>query len=1042
MLSSLLHGIAVWSRGCGLCLLALLTLVPVAFGQTQITTGVIEGSVVDQAGAVVPGVSVEVKNLGTNFVKTLTTSEDGRFVFLQLPPGDYSLTASKQGFATLVQERFPLTVGQAISLSLSMKVSDVEERVTVSAIPTIDTIKTESSTTLNERAVNNLPVLGRKFEDLLTLTPGVSVVQGPDGDEITFAGQRGVFNNISLDGGDYNNGFFGEQAGGQRAAIDIPLEAVQEFQVVATGASAEFGRTAGGVINVITKSGTNEFHGNLFHFQRLRALASNTSDGRPLTGFHREQFGGTIGGPISRDRVFFFGAFEQIRENLTRANLSEQVGQAACPLATPTILANEGLINSNTDCQRLALLNFFRTTRQQEEGLPIQRPIRNSALLGKLDWNLSAANKLAVSYNYDYSRNVNQTFDVSTYGNSANGIEGPSNINVVNINLFSTVSPTRVNEAHFTYSRELRPRSAVESNIPADTAMGFGTTFRFGHPFFLGPNVDELIWRTQAKDNFAIVSGNHTVKFGGEWIHTDNSQVFRGFFQGRYIFDSVTGFLRYASPAALGPGFGPRTSACSDGTYVDASAPCPAGATKTGGPLLLYLQGAGLQGLATDAAGASDIKNEDLALFIQDKWQIRSNFNLNYGVRWEAQIFPDPVVPPSETAYGQFLNNPAFPSDGTLHNQKKMFQPRLGFAWDLFSNGRSVLRGSWGIYNARQNMLTQVGSITTNGVQQQTIFSNTTNIGLGFGPAPVWPGLVTPAPVPAGTFPLFTGVRVFSRDYANPRIYTTNIGYEQELFPNWAMYLDFTWSKGVHLTRFLNMNNGSFPVVLPANADTVVYTGPSSFSPQLGEVMVASSVGKSLYRGFTAGIRKRFSRGFQLEGNYVFSKDLDDDSNERDPFTDRSFNRFDLSRDYALADRDIRHKFNFYTYMELPWSLQANLRLQARSAQPITTNPLGDGSGAPCSPTNSRTRVVAGLDCGRNHLRKDNEFFSFDWRLSRPFRFGDRYALVPIVEMFNTFNNANNINPLVTPGLFNFDGFLRQGVGDPRQVQLALKFNF
>jgi hypothetical protein len=169
---------------------------------------------------------------------------------------------------------------------------------------------------------------------------------------------------------------------------------------------------------------------------------------------------------------------------------------------------------------------------------------------------------------------------------------------------------------------------------------------------------------------------------------------------------------------------------------------------------------------------------------------------------------------------------------------------------------------------------------------------------------------------------------------------------------------------------------------------------------------------------------------------------MDDDSNERDPFTDRSFNRFDFSRDYSLSDRDIRHRFNFFTYMELPWSLQVNLRLQAHTAQSITTNPLGDGSGPPCSESNSRTRVVNGIDCGRNHLRKNNEFFSFDWRLARPFRFGERYVLMPIVEMFNTFNNANNVNPLVTPGLFNFDGFLRQGVGDPRQVQLALKFNF
>ena len=146
-----------------------------------------------------------------------------------------------------------------------MKVSQVQERVTITATPTVDTVKTEASTTINETAVNTTPILGRKFEDLLTLTPGVSVVQGPDGDEITFSGQRGVFNNVSLDGGDYNNGFFGEQLGGQRAAIDIPLDAVKEFQVVATGATAEFGRTAGGIINVISKSGTNDVHGGLFY---------------------------------------------------------------------------------------------------------------------------------------------------------------------------------------------------------------------------------------------------------------------------------------------------------------------------------------------------------------------------------------------------------------------------------------------------------------------------------------------------------------------------------------------------------------------------------------------------------------------------------------------------------------------------------------------------------------------------------------------------------------------------------------------------------
>ena len=992
-----------------LCLLIFFSSAPPAPAQTQITTGVIQGTVQDEAGAVVPGASVEVRNVETNLTKTLTTDEDGRFVFLQLRPGRYTLTAAKGGYATLAQEEFQLTVGQTASLDLRMKVSQVAETVTVSAVQTVDTATTQTATTIEEKTVANLPVLGRKFEDLLTLTPNVSIVQGPDGDEITFAGQRGVFNNISLDGGDYNNGFFGEQAGGQRAAIDIPLDAVKEFQVVATGATAEFGRTAGGVVNVITKSGTNDFHGSVFHFQRLEGLTANTSDGKSLTDFHREQFGANVGGPIKRDKAFFFVAYEQIFENLTRANLSEQIGGTPCGVAAPTVVANEALINANADCQRLALLNFFRATRQQEEGLPIKRPIRNSAILGKVDVDLNTSNRLTLSHNFDYSKNENQTFDVATYGNSANGIEGPSKINVFNANLFSTVSPTKVNEFHFTYAREERPRAAVDSNIPADTAMGFATTFRFGNPFFIAPNVDETFWRTQIKDNFSVVSGSHTVKFGGEWVHSLNSQIFRGFFRGRYIFDSVTGFLRYASAPAAG-GFGPSTVGCSNGTYVTAPATCPAGTTATGGPLLLYLQGAGRTGPATDAAGFSEISNEDFALFAQDKWQVRPDFTLTYGLRWEAQIFPEPVTPPEETAYGLFLNDPRFPSDGRLPSPKKMFQPRVGFAWDIGGSGKSVLRGNYGIYSARQNMLTQVGSITANGVQQQTIFLNTPIISSGV-PGPVWPGVVTPgaSSCTAGgrtnPFPCFSGVRVFSRDYANPRIYTANVAFEQELARDISMYLDFTHAKGVHLTRFLD------------------YARTGEFAPFLGETMVASAVGKSLYRAFTVGARKRFSRGYGFEANYSFSKDMDDDSNERDPFTDRAFNFFDLQQDYALSDRDIRHRFNFYTNAELPAGFEANARVQARGAQPKSPN-------------------CAFRCADRNTLRKNNEFFSFDWRLQRPFRFGERIALVPIFEMFNTFNTVNSIDPTIASALFNFDGFLRQGVGEPRVVQLAIKFIF
>jgi Carboxypeptidase regulatory-like domain/TonB-dependent Receptor Plug Domain len=993
----------------------------------QITTATIQGTVTDATGASLPGVTVEARNVDTNLARTVASDAEGRYILLQLPPGTYKITFSLPGFATYVQENLVLTVGQASTLPVAMKVSGVAETVTVSTNSrVIESSRTSAATTLNELTVETLPILGRKFEDLLTLTPGVSVVQGPDGDEITFAGQRGIFNNISLDGGDYNNGFFGEQAGGQRAAIDITLDAVKEFQVIASGAPAEYGRTAGGVVNVVTKSGTNTAHGSLFYFQRLEALTGELSDGTNLDDFHREQWGGTVGGPIKKDKAFFFGALEGITGDFTRPNLGRQLGDTACPVSNPNILQHEALINGNADCQRTALLSFFNTRLGMDESLPIAHPVSTVAVLGKLDAVVNAANTLSGSWNFNHSRKENETFDVATYGTSANGIEGdPARINVGNLNWFTTLSERMLNEAHFSYSRESRPRTAAESNLAADTAMGFGPSFRFGHPFFLQPNVDELIWRTQIKDSLSMVFGKHTTKVGGEWMHTLNDQVFRGFFTGRYIFDSVTGFLRYSSPAASG-GFGPNTIGCPNGAYVTAPTSCPGGGTPTGGPLLLYLQGAALDGLATDATGASRIANEELSLFAQDQWQPSNGLTVNYGIRWDAQLMPE-TIDPRSTAYGAFLSDPTFPSEGTIPDQWGMIQPRAGVAWDVNGLGRHVLRASAGIYSARQNMLSQVGSVTTNGVQQQTLFANTANLTAFGAPLPTWPGLLTPTPVPAGQFPLFSGVRVFDKDYKNPRIYTFNVAYEQEIVPDWAGYVDFTWAEGRNLTRFLNYNRSgpSCCDAGPGTGNTYVYSG-SPWGPQLGEVMVANSLGESRYRGFTVGVRRRFARGFQFEANYVLAKDEDNDSNERDPFTDRSFNFFDLDLDWAVSDRDIRHKVNAFGSFTLPHGIQLNTRIQGRTAQPITASP----------------RSLNGTDRGRNGERKDNEFFSFDWRLAWPLKFGDEYQLLPMIEMFNTFNNANNINPLSTPALFNFDGFLRTGVGDPRQVQLAVKFIF
>jgi len=714
-------------------------------------------------------------------------------------------------------------------------------------------------------------------------------------------------------------------------------------------------------------------------------------------------------------------------------------------------------------------VSFMKTNFSENDGLPVIHQQRNAAIFGRVDYNLNAKNQVFGSYNFDWSKNPNQTFDVPTYGTTANGIEGPSHIQAVNTNWFSTLSNTMLNQAHFTYSRETRPRATISSSSVPDTAMGFGfspatTNFRFGQPFFLEPTVDELITRSDIRDNFSLVKGKHTWKFGGEWIHTRNTQIFRGFFTGRYIFDSTIGFLHYATPPVPGtPGFGPTAAECADGTFTDLSlltngdTKCPNGSAFTGGPLLLYLQhGPTTAGETLDQSGASSIANEDFSLFVQDTWKIWRNFTLNYGLRWDAQHFPNPTIAPSNTAYGTNLTDPNFDSTGFLPNQNKEFQPRVGFAWDIRGNGKSALRASYGIFNARQNMLTQVGAITTNGVQQQTIAAATClfrdNTGTchensaGFTlAAPTYPTTVTPPLLPAGSFPFQPGVTVFSKSYANPRIYTANVGYEQQLAGDYAAYADFTWSQGVHLTRFTNPNVAPTPnpafncgatehlvspgVCLPLNGDissiSNEYPGAAPF-PNLGAITDTVSSARSLYRGFTIGMRKRMSHRFLFDANYTYSVDRDDDSNERDPFTFRYANLFNLASEYGYSDRDERHKFNFYTVASLPWGIESNVRMQAHSAQPITASP----------------RFVNGTDLGRNTLRKDNAFFTFDFSVYRPFHLGERMQLIPKIEMFNTFNNKNNVNPLSSPQLFDFNGFLRVGVGDPRQAQLSVRFEF
>src|SRR6267143_1559762 len=262
-------------RVMGLILVAF-ALMPVGVrAQSQATTGVIEGTVSDETGGRLPGATVTLTNTGTNFTRELTTDADGRFRALLLPLGTYKLTVALQGFGTYVQDGLTLAVGQTVNLPVTLKVSAVQQEVLVTAAsPIIETTRAEDSTRIDSSSLSGLPNNGRNFLSFMQLTPGVTIVHGPDGDEISINGQKGISNNIAVDGADFNNPFFGEQRGGQRPAFTFNQDAIQEMVVVADGAAPEFGRSGAGFVNVVTKSGTNKTSGSFHVFGKSDSLSS------------------------------------------------------------------------------------------------------------------------------------------------------------------------------------------------------------------------------------------------------------------------------------------------------------------------------------------------------------------------------------------------------------------------------------------------------------------------------------------------------------------------------------------------------------------------------------------------------------------------------------------------------------------------------------------------------------------------------------------------------------------------------------------------
>lgn len=976
------------NRGIGLLVAGFIfSVVAVAplWSQSQATTGVIEGIVKDESGAVLPGATVVLTNTDTNFARTVSTEANGRFRAILLPLGRYTAETSLDGLTTSVLEGIDLAVGQSVNLDVVLTIAGASEQIVVTAeVPLVEATRTEGSTRIGEQAIESLPNNGRNFLDYTKLTPGVTIVQGPDGEELSINGQKGIANNVSVDGADFNNPFFGEQRGGQRPPFTFNLDAVQEVVVVADGAPAEFGRSAGGFVNVVTKSGTNEMHGTVHAFYKNDSLSSDPhapNGGRvPKGDSDQEQFGFTLGGPLQADKLFYF-----VAGDVQRADETKQ-----------------------TDAGRMdpTLVSFLDSIGIADDNGPISRSNDAEVALVKLDWNLSEKSLLTLRYSYTNSEQANGTFDVDTWGRSSNAVEQDYS-HAGTVSLVSTISSNMINELRGQYAKEWRPRPYNGPDIPGqgrpfpDTAIAANGN-RFGMPFFIPVKYNDD--RKQVTDNFSILSADHNIKLGFDYNEVASSQTFIGFANGRFIFSSVDGFINYYN--------NPHYVECSNGGSSQTGV-CPAGSSPVG-PVLLYLQQVGVNGRTVEQAGTQTIDQTEPAIYVQDDWHPTENLTIQAGLRWEGLDNPDVQTPPDQVFFadfiGQTVNGQEFPSNGKIPDDWTMWQPRLGLAWT--PDAKSVVRATAGIFHARLPALNLASTRSTNGSIGATLYRDSTLNDI-LGPTPDYRTLIQ---LPADALVFFPDVFVYDKDWQTPDTLATSLSWEREVTPGLALLVKGNYARTNHITRFINRNAAEFGSPWSSGLAPGGVNGITTLTS-------VESTAKSRYWGVTVGANKRMSDNWMLQAYYTYSQDKSDDDNERDPFTFRYVDPTQLDREYNYSDRDQRHRLNALALFRLPWDIDLNLRYSYRSAQPKSVD--------------NRVRPDGSIIL-RNTERKDNEFNSLDFRVSKMFDLG-AVSLEPILEVFNVFDSANFLRPETTNLAFNFDGTVRSGAGDPRQIQLGLR---
>ena len=1002
------------SRCSSLALISLLLLSnvgAVAFAQSQSANGSIEGSITDSNGAAVPDAKVSARHRQTGLTRDAMTNTDGLYRLLLLPVGDYDVTIDKQGFTSMKREAIKIEVGQKLTLDIQLGAAGASETVNVTAeAPVVETTRTQVSSTVNERAVANLPANGRNFIDFVLLTPGVTLDRTRSGD-LSFAGQRGTLNSLQIDGADNNNTFFGQtlgRTGSGRAPYQFSQDAVQEFQVNSNGYSAEFGRAGGAVINVVTKSGGNQFHGSIFEFYRDKALNANTTfnnaagrnaagkEIRPRLALVAHQFGGSFSGPIVKDKAFFFFDYDgQRRQD---------------PIDLVLGGTRVGSTDPNFAAQQSALAQI--ATRAGSYA----RVLNQDVYLFKGDWQFSKSNHFTGRYNRQNFTGIAQENSAATgipTTTSALEHSGSSLVttDTLTLSLSSVLTERMVNEARFQWARDKEPGTA-NSDEPETIILQGGTVVQLGRNNFSPRETTEK--RYQFIDNVSYSRGRHGLKAGVDVNIENILNFFPGLFGGSYTFNSLADFAN-RRPAFFQQSF----------------------------------PGAGTTGPTTNP----DIR--EFSAFAQDDWRVSPRLTLNFGVRYDLQKLKSPEITNPDAGLAALGID-----TGQVNRDNNNFGPRLGFAWNPLKSEKMVVRGGYGIFFARTPAIMLATATSNNGIQ-------VINVRFTGAAMPTYPARFTS--LQSGGTTAAPSIYVFAKDFVSPYVQQWSLGTECQLFKDTALTVSYLGVKGTHLQRTRDINLlPPVPIAIPdPNGNNLTFLRfPGRRLANFARISLFDSTANSIYHGLTVQLNKRFSQSFQLMAAYTYSRALDDvpDATSVVIGADDSKivqNTLNNRDDRGLASADLRNRFVLSGVWDLSsytkaidnpvaravlggWSFAAILT--AEDGRPYSARVGSDIN----NDGNSATDRVPAV--GRNTFISPG-YLSFDPRITREIRFYERARLQFIVEAFNAFNRVNfdRIQNVMfnTTGTFpNQRLTVAPGFGtattslNPRNIQLAAKIIF